>query len=95
MMMGKVVSGWLLFWQAGVAKQKLDGLAGQKGIDPDDKVGLAGLAKSNKDAAFYMGKVAGAQYFIRNVLPEVDAAVKAIKNEDMSIIEIPEESFSS
>jgi hypothetical protein len=42
-----------------------------------------------------MGKVAGAQYFIRNVLPEVDAAVKAIKNEDMSIMEIPEESFSS
>jgi hypothetical protein len=95
MMMGKVVSGWFLFWQAGVAKQKLDGLARQNGIDPDDKVGLAGLAKSNKDAAFYMGKVAGAQYFIRNVLPEVDAAVKAIKNEDMSIIEIPEESFSS
>ena len=95
MMMGKVVSGWLLFWQAGVARQKLDGLARQKGIDPDDKVGLAGLAKSNKDAAFYMGKVAGAQYFIRNVLPEVDAAVKAIKNEDMSIMEIPEESFSS
>ena len=95
MMMGKVVSGWFLFWQAGVAKQKLDGLARQNGIDPADKVGLAGLAKTSKDAAFYMGKVAGAQYFIRNVLPEVEAAVKAIKNEDMSIIEIPEESFAS
>ncbi len=95
MMMGKVVSGWSLLWQAGVAKQKLDGLAKQNGIDPADKTALAGLAKSNKDAAFYMGKVAGAQYFIRNVLPEVDAAVKAIKNEDMSILEIPEESFSS
>jgi alkylation response protein AidB-like acyl-CoA dehydrogenase len=93
MMMGKVVSGWFLFWQAGVAKQKLDGLARQNSIDPVDKVGLAGLAKANKDAAFYMGKIAGAQYFIRNVLPEVDAVVKAIKNEDMSIIEIPEESF--
>ena len=95
MMMGKVVSGWFLFWQAGIAKQKLDGLARQNGIDPADKAGLAGLAKSSKDAAFYMGKVAGAQYFIRNVLPEVDAAVKAMKNEDMSILEIPEESFAS
>jgi len=95
MMMGKVVSGWFLFWQAGIAKQKLDGLARQNGIDSADKVGLAGLAKSSKDAAFYMGKVAGAQYFIRNVLPEVDAAVKAMKNEDMSILEIPEESFAS
>jgi hypothetical protein len=95
MMMGKVVSGWFLFWQAGVAKQKLNGLAGKNGIDPADKAGLAGLAKTSKDAAFYMGKVAGAQYFIRNVLPEVDAAVKAIKNEDMSIFEIPEDSFAS
>ena len=95
MMMGKVVSGWFLLWQAGVAKQKLDGLAQLNGIDPADKTALAGLAKSSKDAAFYMGKVAGARYFIRNVLPEVDAAVKAIKNEDMSIMEIPEESFSS
>jgi alkylation response protein AidB-like acyl-CoA dehydrogenase len=95
MMMGKVVSGWFLFWQAGVAKQKLDGLARKNSIDPADKTALSGLAKSSKDAAFYMGKVAGAQYFIRNVLPEVDAAVKAIKNEDMSIMEIPEESFSS
>ena len=94
MMMGKVVSGWFLFWQAGVAKQKLDGLT-ENGIDPADKTALAGLAKSKKDAAFYMGKVAGSQYFIRNVLPEVDSAVKAIKNEDMSIMEIPEESFSS
>ena len=56
MMMGKVVSGWFLFWQAGVARQKLDGLARQNGIDPADKTALAGLAKSNKDAAFYMGK---------------------------------------
>jgi alkylation response protein AidB-like acyl-CoA dehydrogenase len=94
MMMGKVVSGWFLFWQAGVAKQKLDGLAMQNKIDPADKAALALLSKSNKDTAFYMGKVAGAQYFIRNVLPEVDAAVKAIKNEDMSVIEIPEESFA-
>jgi hypothetical protein len=95
MMMGKVVSGWFLFWQAGVAKQKLDVLAKNSGIDATDKAAMAGFAKSSKDAAFYMGKVSSAQYFIRNVLPEVDAAVKAIKNEDMSILEIPEESFAS
>jgi hypothetical protein len=95
MMMGKVVSGWLLFWQAGIARQNLIDMAKQAGMDPNDTTALAGLAKGNRDAAFYTGKVAGAQYFIRNVLPEVEAAVKAIRNEDMSIMEIPEESFAS
>ncbi len=95
MMMGKVVSGWLLFWQAGIARQKLIDIAKQAGMDPNDTTALAGLAKGNRDAAFYTGKVAGARYFIRNVLPEVEAVVKAIRNEDMSIMEIPEESFAS
>lgn len=60
-----------------------------------DHAALAGLAKTSKDAAFYLGKIASAQYFIRNVLPEVEAAAKAAKTEDMSVVEIPEESFAS
>jgi alkylation response protein AidB-like acyl-CoA dehydrogenase len=95
MLMGKVVSGWFLFWQAGVAKQRLNALAKNSGIDVTDIAAVAGLVKANKDAAFYLGKISSAQYFIRNVLPEVDGAVKAIKNEDMSTLEIPEESFAS
>jgi hypothetical protein len=38
---------------------------------------------------------AGAKYFIKNVLPEVAAAVKAIKSADMFMLEIPAESFVS
>jgi hypothetical protein len=95
MLMGKVVSGWFLFWQAGVAKQRLNALAKNSGIDVTDKAAVVGFVKANKDAAFYLGKISSAQYFIRNVLPEVDGAVKAIKNEDMSTLEIPEESFAS
>jgi len=95
MLMGKVVSGWFLLWQAGIASQKLDAIAKQSTVDPADKPGLGDLAKKNKDAAFYLGKISGATYFIRNVLPEVDSAIKAIKSEDMSILEIPEEGFSS
>ena len=78
MMMGKVVSGWLLLWQAGIAAEKLE----------DEGDGSA-------DAAFYKGKVASARYFIKNVLPEIDGAVKAIKSEDMSIMDIPDEGFAS
>ncbi len=95
MMMGKVVSAWFLLWQAGVAQGKLDALAKGAGIDPADKAALAGLIKDSKDAAFYSGKIYSARYFVKNVLPEIDAAVVAIKNEDMSILEIAEESFAS
>lgn len=38
---------------------------------------------------------ASARYFIKNVLPEVDAAVKAIKSADLSMPEMPAESFAS
>jgi hypothetical protein len=77
-MMGKIVSGWFLFWGAGAAEEKLEA-----------------MDEGNKDAAFYKGKIASAKYFIKNVLPEVDAAVKAIKSEDLSVMEIPEEGFAS
>jgi len=95
MMMGKVVSAWLLLWQAGIASDKLAGLSKEKGIERKDFVKWAEFVKGNKDAAFYSGKIASAKYFIKNVLPEVDAAVKAIKSEDLSVLEIAEESFAS
>jgi hypothetical protein len=95
MMMGKVVSGWLLLWQAGVAQQKLGELAKANGVDQGDAAAWTQFVKGNKNAAFYAGKVYSARFFAKNVLPEVDAAAAAIKNEDMSILEIPEESFVS
>jgi len=94
MAMGKVVSGWLLLWQAGIAQDRLDALAEEQGADPADPAKWAEFVKGNKEAAFYSGKVLGAKYFIKNVLPEVDGAVKAIKSEDVSVMEIAEESFA-
>ena len=94
MLMGKVVMAWLLLWEAGVAREKLDEIAAGKGIHPSDMQSLNLLAKENADAAFYIGKVAAARYFIKHVLPEVDAAAKAVKSEDLSMIDIPEESFA-
>jgi hypothetical protein len=78
MMMGKVISGWLLLWEAAIAAKELDA-----------------APKGSQDAFFYKGKVASATYFIRNVLPEVDAIVRAVKSEDLSVMEIPEEAFAS
>ena len=93
MMMGKIVCAWLLFWQAGIAQEKLGALCKAKGVNAADPFALAPFLKENKDAAFYDGKVKSAKYFIKNVLPEVDAVVKAIKSEDLSMMEIADEGF--
>jgi len=95
MMMGKVVCAWILLWQAGIAKEKIDCLAKSAGADPGDAAAWASFIKENRDAAFYTGKLSSAKYFIKNVLPEVYSAVRAIKSEDISAVEIPEESFAS
>ncbi|HOJ13425.1 MAG TPA: acyl-CoA dehydrogenase [Deltaproteobacteria bacterium] len=93
MMMGKIVCAWLLLWQAGVAREKLEAICRAKGVSMTDASALASLFKDNKDAAFYEGKIKAARYFIKNVLPEVEAAAKAIKSKDLSMMEIPDEGF--
>ncbi len=95
MMMGKVVSAWFLLWQAGIASEKLAALLKDKGVDAADVKQYRAFLRENKDAAFYAGKLASVKFFSSNVLPEVDAAAKAIKSEDLSVIEIMEESFAS
>jgi alkylation response protein AidB-like acyl-CoA dehydrogenase len=82
MMMGKVIMGWLLLWEAGVAHKMLHGAAVE-------------VRSGMPDADFYTGKIAAARYFIKHVLPEVEAAVKAIRSEDLSALEIPEGGFAS
>jgi len=94
MMMGKIVMAWLLLWEAGIAQEKLESICAAQKIDVKDKAKLAALAGSDTEAAFYIGKVEEAKYFINHVLPEVDATVKAIKSEDLSMLDIPEESFA-
>jgi hypothetical protein len=95
MMMGKIESGWLMLWQAGIAKEKLDELAKGKGVDSSNREAWVAFIRDNSDAAFYEGKVLSARYFIKNVLPEADAAAKAIKSEALSGIEIVDESIAS
>ncbi|HOO37219.1 MAG TPA: acyl-CoA dehydrogenase [Deltaproteobacteria bacterium] len=95
MMMGKIISAWLLFWQAGVAKEKLTQVCSSKGVDMNDGTGMQQLIKENKDAAFYDGKIKTARFFIKHVLPEIEGTIKSIKSEDLSIMEIASESFAS
>jgi hypothetical protein len=95
MMMGKVIMSWLLLWEAGVAAEKLTALYREKGIDTQNAGQVQEFVKDHQDAAFYAGKGASARYFIKHVLPEVYAASTAIRSEDLSMIEIADESFAS
>jgi len=47
------------------------------------------------DAAFYAGKINAALYYARTCLPNVDAAAKAMADEDKTPIEIPDAGFAT
>ena len=93
-MMGNICFAWLLFWQAGIAAQELAAICKAKGVDAADPKAVKKLAKENKEAAFYSGKVFGIRYYTKNVLPEAEAIARAIKNEDQSLMFIDDASFA-
>ena len=91
--MGDICMGWLLFWQAGVAAKCLTSIFKENGVDPLNAEKRAELLGRNKEAAFYDGKVQSARFFIKNVLPQVEGAASAIKNEDLSIMAVHNNGF--
>ena len=92
-LMGNVCMGWLLFWQAGIAVQKLRTILKENNINPADAEQKSEFLSQNKEAAFYEGKILGARYFIKNILPQADALAKGIKSEDLSIMTLPANGF--
>ncbi len=56
---------------------------------------LEGLDESNKDWAFYTGKISAARYFANNVLPHVASKAQVIDRKDRSALDIPVASFTS
>jgi hypothetical protein len=90
---GNVCLGWLLFWQAGIAARRLDEIYEKSRIDPKDSETRSDFLGRNKEAAFYAGKVHSARYFIKNVLPQVDGVAEAIRNEDLSVMTVHNDSF--
>lgn len=90
---GNTVIGWLHLWQADIASAKLGALLVAANVDPEDKKAVAAIARTNAEVAYYVGKLSGATYYIKNVLPEAASLAKIIQNGDLSILEIPEESF--
>jgi len=93
-LVGCISLAWLHLWMAGIAEEKLQGIYKAKGIDPTDKKAIRNLPNDDKEAAFYQGKVYGAEYYIKNILPEAKSYVEAIKKEDMSLMNIHDASFA-
>jgi hypothetical protein len=50
-------------------------------------------AVSPKDELFYQGKVAAAQFFARNVLPELTARRAIVEATDNTLMDVPEGAF--
>jgi hypothetical protein len=48
---------------------------------------------SERDRAFYEGKIASARFFATTVLPELSARRKVVETTDNSLMDVPEESF--
>ena len=46
-----------------------------------------------KDKAFYEGKVAGAQFFARNVLPKISAERAIAESVDLDLMDLDEAAF--
>ena len=51
------------------------------------------LDQGNADDEFYAGKLCSAKFYILNIVPDVVATVRIIKEADTSAIDIPVEAF--
>jgi hypothetical protein len=75
---GDLVVGWLLLREAEVAQAALSS---------------RGDTMSAKDRDFYIGKVAAARFYARNVLPRLAAERVIAEGTDDSIMDLPESAF--
>src|SRR5262249_11906656 len=81
MALGDLVIGWLLARQAEVALAALDG----------EDAGRGRL--SDRDRAFYQGKLATSRFFAQTVLPRLTVERRAAEETTLELRELPEEAF--
>jgi len=88
---GDVTVGYMLLWQAEIADRKLHGIYDKAAADTPEKRNE--LLRTVKDAAFYRGKIASAEFFANSVLSLASGKAKAIMSGDCSVVEMPKECF--
>lgn len=92
-LMGDMVVGWQLIWQAAIAQKKLDALFSEKGANTPEE--QQALINDNRNAAYYSGKIYGAKFFANMTLTLSHGKAQVIKNASKSALEISEASFAS
>jgi len=78
-MIGDVIGAHLLLDQALLARDKLNAMVREAGIDAKDRAAYRQLLGRSTDAAFYHNKVQAAIHFSIRVLPQVSARGVAIR----------------
>jgi hypothetical protein len=89
---GDATMGFLLLWQAHLADRRLQEI--YRDHRAADAKAQQEILKNNRSAAFYLGKIASARFFINQVLTQAHGRARAIMNNDKSALEIPEYGFS-
>jgi len=90
-MFGHVVVAHLLAEQIIIADQKLNALYDEKGAK--DEEAQAKVVDDNDDAAYYLGKIISATFFLDRYVPEVKMYAEFIQSENRDMINIPERAF--
>jgi len=88
---GEVELSYLLLDQAILAQNKLQTLFQKAGATTDEA--KAGVIAEQAEAAFYSGKVFSAEFFVTNILPQVQSTAAAILSGNRSALTIPDVAF--
>jgi len=86
-MLGHTLAGSFLLEQALLARQKLQALLEEKGIDPDSETAFQALLESDQDAVFFHNKIQTAILFAYRGLPNVRMMATAIEAGESSPID--------
>lgn len=86
-MIGDTLGAHFLLDQAVIAREKLQALLTQAGVNPKDEGAYKQFLADNADAAFYHNKVQAAIHFAYRVLPNVTARAVAIRAGEMGPME--------
>jgi alkylation response protein AidB-like acyl-CoA dehydrogenase len=90
-MFGEVELAYLLLDQAIIAKDKLQAIFEKAGATTPEA--QAKVIEDQADAAFYSGKIHAAEFFVTNILPQVQSRATTILGGNRSALAIPEAAF--
>jgi hypothetical protein len=84
--------GFMLIWQAYLANRRLQEIYRDHNAQTEGQ--RRAVVATNRSAAFYVGKVASAQFFVNSVLTQASAKARGIMIGDRAALDIPDDGFA-